>query len=122
MASIEEVARDFTAMLRAGQFEAAGDRYWAPDVTSIEPVTLPGGICATASGIDAARIKCHARFDSSQIDEIGIDGPFVTGNQFALFLDMVIVDRASGARHPFTEIALYTVRGGQIAEERHFYA
>lgn len=121
MASIEEVARDFTAMLRAGRFEAAGNRYWAPDVTSIEPAALPGGIHATASGIDAARIKCHARFGSAKIDEIGIDGPFVTGNQFALFLDMVIVDPASGVRQPFTEIALYTVRGGQIAEERHFY-
>lgn len=41
--------------------------------------------------------------------------------QFALFLDMVIVDPATGAREPFTEIALYTVRGGHIAEERFFY-
>lgn len=121
MASIEEIARDFTAMLRVGRFEAAGDRYWALDVTSIEPAALSGGISATASGIDAARIKCHARFGGSQIDEIGIDGPFVTGNQFTLFLDMVIVDRARGTRQPFTEIALYTVRDGQIAEERHFY-
>lgn len=121
MPTIREVARDFTAMLRAGQFEAAGNRYWAPDVTSIEPVALPGGIRATVSGIDAARIKCNARFGAARIDEIGIDGPFVTGNQFALFLDMVIVDPSSGARQPFTEIALYTVRGGQIAEERYFY-
>lgn len=122
MPSIEEVAHDFTAMLRAGRFEAAGERYWAPDVTSVEPAALPSGICATASGIDAARIKCRARFGSSQIDEIGIDGPFVTGDQFALFLDMVIIDPVSSARQPFTEIALYTVRGGQIAAERHFYA
>ncbi len=121
MASIEEIARDFTAMLRAGRFEAAGDRYWAPDVTSIEPADLPSGIRATALGIDAARNKCRARFGGARIDEIGIDGPFVTGNQFALFLDMVVVDPASGARQPFTEIALYTVRGGRIAEERYFY-
>jgi SnoaL-like domain len=116
MPSIEDVARDFTAMLRAGQFEAAGNRYWAEDVTSIEPERR-----ASVSGIDAARRKCHARFGSAKIDEIGIDGPFVTGDQFALFLDLVIVDPASGGRTPFTEIALYTVRRGQIAEERHFY-
>ncbi len=121
MASIEEIAREFTAMLRAGRFEAAGDRYWAPDVTSIEPADLPSGIRATALGIDAARNKCRARIGGARIDEIGIDGPFVTGNQFALFLDMVVVDPASGARQPFTEIALYTVRGGRIAEERYFY-
>jgi hypothetical protein len=108
-------------MLRAGQFEAAGNRFWAPDVTSVEPAELPGGIRATVSGIEAVRTKCNARFGASRIDEIGIDGPFVTGNQFALFLDLVMVDPATGARQPFTEIALYTVRGGQIAEERYFY-
>lgn len=121
MASVEEIARDFTAMLRVGRFEAAGECYWAPDVTSIEPAPLPGGIDATASGIDAVRIKCRARFSGARIDEIGIDGPFVTGDQFALFLDMILVDSTSGARQPFTEIALYTVRDGRIAEERYFY-
>jgi SnoaL-like domain len=116
MPSIEDIARDFTAMLRAGQFEAAGNRYWAENVTSIEPVER-----ASVSGIEAARIKCHARFGAAKIDEIGIDGPFVTGDQFVLFLDLVIVDPASSTRQPLTEIALYTVRDGRIAEERHFF-
>ncbi len=116
MPSIEDVARDFTAMLRAGQFEAAANRYWADDVTSIEP---SGRL--SVSGVDAARIKCHARFGAAKIDEIGIDGPFVTGDQFVLFLDLVIVDAATGGRQPFSEIALYTVRDGRIAEERHFF-
>ena len=122
MQTIHEVARDFTALLRAGQFAAAGDRYWAADVTSTEPADLPGGIDAMVSGIAAVRDKCAARFGVARIDEIAIDGPFVTANQFALFLDLVIVDLAVSARQPFTEIALYTVRDGQIAEERYFYA
>ena len=121
MRTILEVARDFTALLRAGQFAAAGDRYWAADVTSTEPADLPGGIRATVSGVEAVRSKCAARFGTALIDEIGIDGPFVTGDQFALFLDLVTVDPANGARQPISEIALYTVRGGQIAEERYFY-
>ena len=122
MQTIHEVARDFTALLRAGRFVAAGDRYWASDVTSIEPADLPSGIRASISGIAAVRRKCAARFGAARIDEIGIDGPFVTGNQFALFLDLVITDPAGGGSQPFTEIALFTVRGGQIAEERYFYA
>ena len=121
MTSIEHIARDFTALLRAGEFETAGDRYWSPDVSSIEPAPLPGGLAAAATGIDATRIKSRTRFGGARIDEIGIDGPFITGDQFALFIDMVLVDPASGARRPFTEIALYTVRGGRIAEERYFY-
>lgn len=121
MASIEEIAREFTAMLRLGQFEAAGAKYWADDVTSAEPVDLPGGIPAFVSGFEATLGKNKARFSASRIDDLSIDGPFITGDQFALFLDMMIVSRASGERRPFTEIALFTVRNGQIAEERHFY-
>ena len=121
MATIENVARDFTAMLRLGQFEAAGERFWADDITSFEPADLPGGIQAFVSGIDAARAKSRAWFAVSRIEDLSIDGPFVTGDQFALFMDMAIVDRASGTAHPFTEIALYTVRNSQITEERYFY-
>ena len=121
MQTIHQVARDFTALLRSGKFVAAGERYWSSDVASIEPADLPGGIRTTVSGKAATLRKCTARFGTALIDEIGIDGPFVTGNQFALFLDLVTLDPASGARQPFTEIALYTVRDGQIAEERYFY-
>lgn len=109
MASIEDVARDFTALLRAGQFEEAGQRFWASDISIFEPQH------------HAALPVARARFGSSRIEDIGIDGPFVTGDQFALFLDLMLVDPASGNRRAFSEIALYTVRGGQIAEERHFY-
>lgn len=121
MTSIHEIARQFTAMMRAGQFVAAGNRYWADDVVSMEPTNFAGGMRTTVSGVEAARNKCAASFGTAVVDEIGIDGPFITGNQFALFLDLVTVDPASGARRPFTEIALYTVRGHHIAEERHFY-
>lgn len=121
MAAIDDVARDFTAMLRLGQFEAAGERYWADTVTSVEPADLPTGTPALVSGIDAARGKARFRFGKGRIDELGIDGPFVSGDQFALFLDMLITDPASGQTQPFTEIAIFTVRDGRIIEERFFY-
>ena len=121
MTRIQEIASQFTAMMRAGQFVAAGDRYWADDVVSLEPADSRVGKRTTVSGVEATRTKCAASLGTADVDEIGIDGPFVTGNQFALFLDLMTVDPASGARRPFTEIALYTVRGHHIAEERHFY-
>ena len=121
MAAINDVARDFTAMLRCGQFEAAGERFWAEDVRSSEPADLPGEIPAFISGIEAARGKAKSRFGRCRIDDLGIDGPFVTGDQFALFLDMLITDPACGVAQPFTEIAIFTVRDGRIIEERFFY-
>lgn len=121
MAAIDDVARDFTAMLRLGKFEAAGEKFWASDVLSAEPAALSGDIPALVSGVEAARSKVRMRFAQSRIDDLGIDGPFVTGNQFALFLDMLITDPASGHAEPFTEIAIFTVRDGRIIEERFFY-
>ncbi len=122
MPTTEDVARDFTAMLRDGQFAAAGERFWADDVKSIEPANNTFGIPAIVEGIDAARIKFNTWLGASSINDLGIDGPFVTGNQFALFMDMVIVNRTRGGSQPFTEIAIYTVRDAKISEERYFYA
>lgn len=121
MPTTENVARDFTDMLRHGQFQAAGEKYWADDVTSIEPMDLPGGIAAVVSGLIATQAKSESWFGGYRIEDISIDGPFVTGDQFALFMDMVIVNRVSGEGRSFDEIALYTVRNGQITEERYFY-
>ena len=121
MAAIDNVARDFTAMLRLGQFEAAGKRYWSDTVTSVEPVDLQIAIPAVVLGIEAAQSKARFRFGKNRIDDLSIDGPFVTGDQIALFVDMLITDPASGTEQPFTEIAIFTVRDGQIVEERFFY-
>ena len=121
MAAIDAVARDFTAMLRLGQFEAAGEKFWAPDVRSAEPAEISQDIPALVSGREAARLKARARFANKEIDDLGIDGPFVTGDQFALFLDMLITDLATGRTQPFAEIAIFTVRDGHIIEERFFY-
>ena len=121
MANVHDVARDFTDMLRQGQFVAARERYWAENVRIIEPRGLPGGIAAEVSGIEAARAKTARWLGSRHIHDLGIDGPFVTGNQFALFLDMMIAGQTGGAGQPFTEIAIFTVRDGQISEERYFY-
>lgn len=121
MSAIHDVARDFTAMLRLGQFEAAGEKFWATDVQSAEPADLSQDIPALVSGREAARRKARARFTEAEIDDLGIDGPFITGDQFALFLDMLITDPATGKTQPFAEIAVFTVRDGRIIEERFFY-
>jgi hypothetical protein len=60
-------------------------------------------------------------FEAQQIDELTIDGPFVTGNQFALFVDMMITSRANGDSQPVTEIAIFTVCDAKITEARYFY-
>ena len=121
MANVQDVASDFTSMLRQGRFVDAGNRYWAEAVTSLEPIDLSTNIPASVSGIDAARGKAQFRFGEGRIEDLGIDGPFITGDQFALFLDMLITDPATGTARPFTGIAIFTVRDGRIIDEIFFY-
>lgn len=117
MGSITQIASDFTALLRAGEFLAAGERYWASDVSSLIPTDAE----TAAIGIAAVRARTEHRARSHRIEELSIDGPFVTGNQFALFLDMLMIDRVSGTATPFSEIAVFTVRDARIIEERFFH-
>ena len=121
MIAIHDIAEDFREMQLAGRVQDAAEKYWSADIKSIEPADLSDGTPAIVRGLRAAREKLIRRLAQNAIEDIAIDGPFITGNRFALFIDMQIVDRATGIRRPFSEIAIFTVRDGKIAEERFFY-
>jgi len=118
MPTVAEVACDFTAMLLAGEFRAAGERFWAADVRSLDP----SGPAMAANGIEAVRAKVVLKSAAFGIEDLSIDGPFVTGDCFALFMDMVLIDRRTAARAPHSQIAVFTVNDGRISEERYFHA
>lgn len=117
--SVTEVANDFTALWLKGEFRAAGERYWADDVVSIEPPAMPDGIETECHGIDAVRDKNLRWFSTRGIEDLSLDGPFVTGDHFAVFVDMLVAHR--GRRKPHSEIAVFVVRDGKIIEERYFH-
>lgn len=121
MPSIAEIANDYAAMLATGEALAAAHKYWADDIVCFAPVEPASDQSVLATGKAAALARLALWLDSNATGEVLIDGPFVTGDQFALFIDMEITRRATGACQPFSEIATYTVRGGQIVEERFFY-
>lgn len=113
------VAAEFTALWRAGQFQVAGEKFWADDVVSIEPHDLPDGTAAVCRGIEAVRAKTRHWLATHGIEDFSLDGPFITGDQFALFADMLIAH--AGLLVPHSQIMVFTVHHGRIIEERHFY-
>lgn len=121
MQSLVEIADDFTALVAAGKPQDAAEKYWAQNVTSIEPANLPNGNPAVVTGFAAALKELVRWMKDNTMEDILVDGPFITGEHFALFIDMEIIRRATGKREPFSEIAIYTVRGDKITEERHFH-
>lgn len=121
MNDLGDLAHDFSSLLLNGQAVAAAEKYWAVDIVSMEPENSREHGPAIVTGYKAAHYKLTSWLDHSAMEELSIDGPFITGDHFALFIDMLIKRRATGERQPFSEIAIYTVRDQKIIEERYFY-
>jgi hypothetical protein len=114
-----DVAADFTALLLAGDFRAAGEKYWAEDVVSVEPHVQADDANTVCRGIEAVRARHSRWFSTHGIEDLCVDGPFITGNHFALFIDMLVAH--AGRRTPHSQIAVFAVRDGKIIEERYFH-
>ncbi|MBL6454821.1 nuclear transport factor 2 family protein [Belnapia sp. T6] len=111
----QAVAAEFAALCKAGKFEEAGERFWAEDVVSIEPMQ---GEMAELRGKAAVRGKGEWWYANHVIHGTETHGPYVNGNQFALRFHIDVTQKASGQRMQMEEVALYTVRDGKVAEER----
>lgn len=114
----QELARTFTDLLKAGQHDEAAERFNAPTIVSIEAMDGPMARC---EGTDAVRQKAEWWYANHEIHAADADGPFVNGDQFAVRFTMDVTSKETGQREQMEEIGLYTVRNGQIVEERFFY-
>ena len=119
--SISEIAADFAALCKAGKFDEAGEKYWSPDIVSIEAFAPEGGDPAS-HGIDAVRGKGEWWYSAHEIHSAEAEGPFVNGDQFIVRFKMDVTVRETGQRMQMDEDGLYTVRDGKIVEERFFYS
>ena len=116
--SIQKIADDITAMLKAGQFGEAGAKYWADTVVSLEP----GGPMPRVEGKAGAVGKGEWWAANHEIHSTSVEGPLVNNDQFILRITMDVTQKATGQRMQMDETALYTIKNGKIAEERFFYA
>lgn len=113
--STSDVAKAFTALCKDGKFEEAGDRFWADDVVSLEPMEGP---MARLEGRAAVKGKSEWWYQAHEVHSVETEGPFVHDDQFALRFAIDATNRESGQRMKGAEIALYTVRDGKVVEEK----
>ena len=115
--STADIAKDFTAALKAGDF-AQAETFWAEDVASFEAMDGP---MKEIRG----RVNVHAKGEwwtaNHDVHSVEVSGPYVNGDQFAVGFKIDVTPKADGKRMQMEEVGLYTVRGGKIAEERFFY-
>ncbi len=117
--SIDEIAADFFALCKAGNFAEAGAKHWSDAVVSLEPYAEgPHVVC---TGRDQVLAK-HAWWEeNTEVHSFDCEGPFVHGDQFAIIFEMDCTMAPYG-RSTSREVALYTVKDGKVVEERFFFA
>jgi ketosteroid isomerase-like protein len=118
---INAVAHDFAALCIAGKFDEAGEKYWSPEIVSIEAFS-PDGSDTAARGIEAVRGKGEWWYASHDIHSAEAFGPYINGDQFIVRFKMDVTFKETGARMLMDEDGLYTVKDGKIVEERFFYS
>jgi ketosteroid isomerase-like protein len=114
----QEIAEAFAALCKAGKFEEAGERFWAEDVVSIEPMA---GEMAVLRGKAAVQGKGAWWYANHDIHATETEGPFVNGDQFALQFHIDVTQKANGQRMQMEEVGLYTVRDGRVVEEKFYF-
>jgi ketosteroid isomerase-like protein len=115
----ESVAKELVELCKAGKNREALDRLYAPDIVSVEPMDFQG-MPARMTGITAVRKKNEWWDDHVEVNRHEVDGPYVNGEQFAVRYRLDTTNKQTGQRRQDSEIAVYTVRDGKIAEERFF--
>jgi hypothetical protein len=112
----QEVAKEFTELCKAGKFEAAGDKFWAEDCVSIEP--MPGEM-HRMQGRKALEGKSKWWAENNTVHGAKVEGPFVNGDQFTVRFEMDFTPKGK-SRTSMAEVGLYTIKNGKIVEERFF--
>ena len=113
----QDIAKDFTALCQAGQFEEAGAKYWADSVVSIEAMEGEG---ARAEGRKAVEAKGEWWYANHEIHSVKVEGPYVNGSQFIVRFTLDVTPKG-GQRMSMDEMGVYTVQDGKVTEERFFY-
>ena len=101
--------------------EACVDALYADDIVSIEgqgTEEMP----AQMEGIDAIRGKNEWWYANHEVHSSKAVGPFVghRDDQFVVHYDIDVTPK-EGDRMQMTEVGLYTVRDGKIAQEEFLY-
>ena len=113
----QEVANAFTALCKAGQFDEAGQQFWADNVVSVEAMEGEGARVEGRKGVEA---KGEWWYANHEVHSVKVEGPYVNGNQFIVRFTMDITPKG-GARLGMDEMGVYTVQDGKVTEERFFY-
>jgi hypothetical protein len=111
-----EVATMLVALCREGRFLDAVNTLYADDIVSLEAMDFQG-LGREMRGKEAVLAKSAAWFKDNDVHSASVTGPFVSPEKFAVCYSFEWTRKASRERVQFTEVAVYTIVDGKIAQE-----
>ncbi|HLK60921.1 MAG TPA: nuclear transport factor 2 family protein [Chthonomonadaceae bacterium] len=112
--AIKEVAQGLVNLCREGQFDAAMTRYYAEDIVSVEASGDP----AESRGLAAVKAKGQWFMENHEVHGAEVTGPYINGDQFAVWFKLHVTPKATGERTTFEEVGVYTVKDDKVVHER----
>jgi ketosteroid isomerase-like protein len=119
-ATAATIGHELVGLCRQGRNGDAIERLYSRDIVSVEPMgseEMP----AESKGIDAVHKKHDWWTANMEVHKADVKGPFVGDDEFAVYFDYDTTFKPTGQRSSMKEMALYTVRDGQIVREEFFY-
>lgn len=120
---IKDIADGLVEFCRKSQFRNAIDRYYSPDIVSVEAMELPG-LGKEQRGIEVIRGKDTWFAENNEIHSCTVNGPFLGAgrytNQFAVHFLLDHTPKSTGKRVTLGEMGLYTVNNGKIVREEFY--
>ena len=114
------VGLELVGLCREGRNGDAIERFYSKGIVSIEPAgseEMP----AETKGIDAVHKKHKWWTENMEVHSADVRGPFVSDDEFAVYYDYDTTFKPTGQRSSMREMALYSVKDGEIVREEFFY-
>ena len=116
-----DIGKEVAALCKQGKNQEAIDRFYSPDIISIEACAMPG-MDRTQKGIQAIKGKNQWWVENHEIHGGTVEGPYPHDGRFALHFKYDVTPKQTGTRITLDELGLFTVQNGKIVKEEFFYS
>jgi len=116
-----DIGNELVALCRQGKNQEVIDRFYSPNIESIEPVAMPG-MEQTQRGIAKIKSKNQWWVDHHEIHGVVAEGPFPHGDRFIVRFKHDVTPKRTAKRMSMEEVGLFTVQDGKIVKEEFFYS
>ena len=92
-----EIGRELVALCRQGKNQEAIDRFYSPNIESVEPVAMPG-MEQTQRGTEKIKGKNQWWVDNHEVHGCVAEGPFPHGDRFIVRFKYDVTPKHTGKR------------------------